>query len=89
MSLAVYVNAPVGDKEPVTWVATGQQALANTFVWDASNMQTLAVLQTGQKSINMYVPSMRQCSSYTNLLCVVSSPTCSDPSLFLNFLAFQ
>ena len=59
MSLAVYVNAPVGDKEPVTWVATGQQALANTFVWDASNMQTLAVLQTGQKSINMYVHFVR------------------------------
>lgn len=53
MSLAVFVNPPVEGKEPQTIVATGQQALAKTYVWDAATMQILAVLETKQKSINM------------------------------------
>lgn len=34
-------------------VATGQQGVGNTYVWDAASMKTLSVLQTKQKSINM------------------------------------
>ena len=34
-------------------VATGQQAMGNTYVWEANSMKTLAVLQTKQKSVMM------------------------------------
>lgn len=34
-------------------VASGQQAVGNTYVWDGKSLKTLGVLKTGQKSINM------------------------------------
>ena len=37
----------------VLLVATGQQAVGNTYVWEANTMKTLAVLQTKQKSVMM------------------------------------
>jgi WD40 repeat protein len=67
MSLATYTSAPEPGKDPVTWVATGQQAAANTYVWDASSLQTLAVLQTGQKSINMYARASSLCFVFPNV----------------------
>ena len=51
MSIAV-MSRVLADGKVQTLVATGQQGAANTFVWDAATRQTLATLQTKQKSIN-------------------------------------
>ncbi len=50
--IAFYTGAlPEGSRGTI--VATGQQGLGDTFVWQADTMQILATLQTKQKTVHM------------------------------------
>ena len=50
-ALTVY-RVPSSDDAPATHlVATGQQGKGKTYVWEASNIKTLAILETGQKTV--------------------------------------
>lgn len=50
-AMTVY-SVPSPDDAPATHlVATGQQGKGKTYVWEVSNIKTLAILETGQKTV--------------------------------------
>ena len=53
IKLINYLVLHIASGERSTLVATGQQGMGNIFVWVAPTMNTLAVLQTKQKSVMM------------------------------------
>eukprot|EP01038_Epipyxis_sp_PR26KG_P010144 gene10144-13646_t len=59
LSLAVYRPTSIDgtgiehDKNIAVLVATGQQGLGKTFVWEVPSLKTLSTLQTKQKNVNM------------------------------------